>query len=80
MLRQAGTEVGGRFHVGLIVGTLSGRRERSRVLFGFEATDEMDPVSGFGTITLCGERMVLELVFHDGVAFTFECEPARETP
>jgi hypothetical protein len=75
-LRQRGAEVSGDFHIGLIVGSLFGRREGNRVLFGFEATDEMDPVTGFGTMTPQGEQMVLRLAFHLGDEFTFECERA----
>ncbi len=42
-------------------------------LFSFEAVDEMDPVSGAGTMMLRGERLGFSLLFHFGDEFTFEC-------
>lgn len=77
-LRQEGAHVSGEFHVGLIRGSLSGRPDGDRILFSFEATDEMDPVNGAGTIGLQGERLMLNLRFHFGDEFTFECVPQKE--
>jgi hypothetical protein len=73
-LRQDGAQVSGEFHIGLIVGSLAGRMDGGRVLFSFEATDEMEPVNGAGTIALQDGRLVLTLLFHFGDEFTFECE------
>jgi hypothetical protein len=73
-LRQDGARVSGEFHIGLIVGSLAGRMDGDRVLFSFEATDEMEPVNGAGTIALQGGRLTLTLLFHFGDEFTFECE------
>ena len=42
-LRQEGADVSGKLHVGLISGSLCGRLDGNRVLFSFEAVDEMDP-------------------------------------
>mgnify|MGYP001049200350 CR=1 FL=1 len=72
-LRQSGTNVSGGFHIGLIVGSLDGKWEGDNVLFSFEAMDEMDPVSGAGTITLRGDRLIFKLLFYYGDEFTFEC-------
>jgi hypothetical protein len=74
-LRQQDTDVSGDFHVGLIVGSLDGRLDGDRVLFSFEAMDEMDPISGAGTITLQDDRLVFRLLIHFGDEFTFECVP-----
>jgi len=63
-----------RFHIGLIVGSLAGRMDEGRALFSFEATDEMEPVNGAGTIALQDGRLILTLLFHFGDEFTFECE------
>lgn len=70
--------VNGKFHVGLIAGSLLGFLEGDRVLFSFEGMDEMDPVNGAGTITLQGERLIFQLLFHYGDLFTFECVPQRQ--
>ncbi len=67
----------GKFQVGLITGSIFGVPDGDRVLFSFEATDEMDPVNGAGIITLYGERLVFQLLFHFGDLYTFECQPGR---
>jgi hypothetical protein len=77
-LHQEGTDVRGEFHIALIRGSLSGRLNRDRILFSFEAMDEMDPVNGAGIIMLQGERLILDLLFHRGDEFTFECVPQKE--
>jgi hypothetical protein len=72
-LHQEGTDVRGEFHIGLIQGSLYGYLDEGRVLFSFEAMDEMEPVNGAGTMTSQGERLGLSLLFHFGDEFTFEC-------
>jgi hypothetical protein len=74
-LRQQGTDISGNFHVGLIVGSLSGRLNGGRVLFSFEGMDEVDPINGAGTITLRDDRLILRLLIHFGDEFTIECVP-----
>jgi hypothetical protein len=74
-LRQQGTDVSGDFHIGLIAGSLGGRLDGGRVLFSFEAMDDVDPINGAGTITLQGDRLILKLLIHFGDEFTFECVP-----
>jgi hypothetical protein len=44
-------------------------------LFSFEAMDEMDPISGAGTVTLQDDRLIFRLLIHFGDEFTFECVP-----
>lgn len=72
---QDGTEVSGKFHIGSIVGSLFGRPYPGwdSIVFSFEATAEMEPVNGAGTLTLLGERLTLKLLFHLGDEYTFEC-------
>jgi len=74
-LSQEGADVSGEFHIGLIEGSLSGRLDGDRILFSFEAMDEMDPVNGAGTLVLQGDQLILNLLFHFGDEFTFECTP-----
>ena len=74
-LRQEGADISGNFHVGLIVGSLDGRLDGGRVLFSFEAMDEVDPINGAGTITLQDDRLILKLLIHFGDEFIFECVP-----
>jgi hypothetical protein len=74
-LRQQDTDVSGDFHIGLIAGSLDGRLDGGRVLFSFEAMDEMDPINGAGTITLQDDRLIFRLLIHFGDEFTFECVP-----
>jgi hypothetical protein len=64
----------GSFHVGLIRGEFDGRLDGKRVLFSFEASDELEPVHGAGTISLLDGRMEFRLIFFLGDEFTFICE------
>jgi hypothetical protein len=74
-LRQSGKNVQGEYHVGYQQGTIDGRLDAGqRVTFSFEGSDEMDSVSGAGTIVLQGDRMVFTLMYHYGDDYTFECE------
>jgi hypothetical protein len=77
-LRQEGNEVGGDYQVGLQTGQLDGRLEGAdRVVFSFEGMDELDAVSGAGTLTLKGDRLIFTLMYHDGDDYTFECTRRR---
>jgi hypothetical protein len=59
----------------LLVGAhFDGVSDDQRVTFSFEGSDEMNSVSGTGTITLQGDRMVFTLMVHYGDIYTFECE------
>ncbi len=74
-LEQQGKQVTGEYHVGLQQGDIDGRlQDDTHVVFSFEGMDEMEEVSGAGTITLNGDRLTFTLMYHDGDDFTFECE------
>lgn len=64
----------GVFHLGLIRGEFNGRLDGKRVLFSFEASDELEPVHGAGTMSLIDEKMEFRLMFFRGDEFTFICE------
>lgn len=72
-------EFSGDFHFGLVQGDFVGRLDGRRVLFSFEAADEMDPVHGAGTLALQERRMELRLLFHNGDDTTFYCVRSQET-
>lgn len=77
-LRQAGNAVVGDYQVGLQTGHLDGRPEGAdRNMFSFEGMDELDIVSGVGTLTLKGDRLIFTLMYHDGDDYTFECARRR---
>lgn len=78
-LRQREGGVSGDFHIGLIRGSLDGRREGGRVLFSFEGMDELEQVSGAGTITQQGDQLIFKLSFYLGDEFTFECVPRQSS-
>jgi hypothetical protein len=61
----------GTFHIGLIRGEFDGRLDGKRVLFSFEATDELEPVHGAGTLSLGDMGMEFRLMFFLGDEFTF---------
>jgi hypothetical protein len=68
-----GDRIAGNFQVGLQTGFIDGRqRSDGSVQFTFEGTDEMDEVSGAGTATIEGERLILTLMYHQGDDYTFE--------
>ena len=64
----------GSFHIGLIRGEFDGRLDGKRVLFSFEASDELESVHGAGTMSLINERMEFRLMIFRGDEFTFICE------
>ena len=64
----------GAFHIGLIQGEFDGQLDGKRVLFSFEASDELEPVHGAGTISLLDGRIEFRLIFFRGDEFTFICE------
>ena len=64
----------GTFHIGLIQGEFDGRLDGKRVIFSFEATDELEPVHGAGTMSLRDRGMEFRLMFFLGDEFTFICE------
>jgi hypothetical protein len=64
----------GSFHIGLIRGEFDGRLDGKRVLFSFEALDELESVHGAGTMSLINERMEFRLMIFRGDEFTFICE------
>ncbi len=64
----------GDFHIGLIQGDFAGRLDGKRVLFSFEASDEMDLVHGAGTMALLEKKMELRLLFYHSDEYTFICE------
>lgn len=64
----------GTFHIGLIRGEFDGRLDGKRVLFSFEAMDELEPVHGAGTMSLGDKGMEFRLMFFLGDVFTFTCE------
>jgi len=77
-LQQAGNNLNGEYHVGYQQGDIDGRLEgEQRVMFSFEGMDEMDPVSGAGTIALSDGRLIFRLMYHYGDEYTFECERRR---
>ncbi len=77
-LEQQGKQVTGEYHVGLQQGDIDGRlQDDAHAVFSFEGMDEMDEVSGAGTITLNGDRLTFTLLYHQGDDFTFECERHR---
>lgn len=63
----------GEFHVGLIQGNFHGRLDGKRVLFSFEAQDELDPVHGAGTLALQDAELEFRLMFYLGDEYTFRC-------
>ncbi len=74
-LHQDGNEIVGDYQVGLQTGNLDGRLEGAdRCVFSFEGMDELDLVSGAGTLTLLGDHLTFKLMYHQGDEFTFECE------
>jgi hypothetical protein len=64
----------GAFHIGLIRGEFDGRLDGRRVLFSFEALDELEPVHGAGTMSLLDGRMEFRLMLFLGDQFTYICE------
>lgn len=58
-LHQEDTSIRGEFHIGLIQCSLYGYLDGDRILFSFDATDDVDPVNGVGTMTLRGEYLDL---------------------
>jgi hypothetical protein len=64
----------GTFHIGLIQGEFDGRLDGKRVLFSFEASDELDPVHGAGTLSFLDRRMEFRLMIFLGDQYTFICE------
>ena len=77
-LQQSGNNINGEYHVGYQQGDIDGRLEgEQRVVFSFEGMDEMDPVSGAGTMTLQDGRLIFKLMYHHGDDYTFECERRR---
>jgi hypothetical protein len=64
----------GAFHIGLIQGEFDGRLDGKRVLFSFEASDELESVHGAGTMSLLDGKMEFRLMFFLGDVFTFICE------
>ena len=72
-LRREGDRIVGEYHVGLQAGTIDGReRPEGSVVFSFEGMDEMEDVSGAGTIILENNRLTLTLSYHQGDHYTFE--------
>ncbi len=53
----------GIFHTRLIQGKFDGRLDGKRVLFSFDASDELEPVHGAGRMSLLFGRMELRLTF-----------------
>ncbi len=73
-LEQQGKQVTGEYHVGLQQGDIDGRlQDDAHAVFSFEGMDEMDEVSGAGTITLNGDLLGFTLMYHQGDDYTFEC-------
>lgn len=71
-LEQSGNRISSDYHIGLQQGHLDGRLEgEQRVLFSFEGMDEMDMVNGAGTLLLEGDRLIFNLMCHQGDDFTF---------
>ena len=62
------------FHIRLIRGEFDGRLDGKRVLFSFEAADELEPVHVAGTMSLVDRQMEFRLMFFLGDKFTFICE------
>ncbi len=77
-LEQEGTRISGEYQVGLQQGTIDGRlQDDTHVFFSFEGNDEMDEVTGAGTLTLNGDRLEFTLMYHQGDDYTFECVRRR---
>jgi hypothetical protein len=71
-VRREGDRIAGEYQVGLQSGTLDGReRPDGSVFFSFEGLDEMDEVSGAGTVTVTGDQLTLTLMYHQGDEYTF---------
>jgi len=64
----------GTFEIGLINGDFAGRLDSERVLFSFEAMDELEPVHGAGTISLEDDLLVFRLLYYAGDEWTFICK------
>jgi hypothetical protein len=74
-LQQKGRSVTGDYQMGLQTGQIDGRLvSPDRVLFSFEGMDEMEEVSGAGTLTLEDDHLTFVLMYHQGDDFTFVCE------
>ena len=63
----------GTFEICLINGDYTGRLDGNRVLFSFEAMDEIEPVHGAGTISLQDDLLIFRLLYYAGDEYTFTC-------
>ncbi len=75
-LSQSANGITGEYHMGYQQGDIDGRLEdEQRVTFSFEGMDEMDSVTGAGTLILQDDHhLVFKLMYHYGDEYTFECK------
>ena len=66
--------ISGTFEIGLTNGSFSGRLEGKRVLFSFEAMDELDFVHGAGTVSLQDNLLIFRLLYHEGDEWELICK------
>jgi hypothetical protein len=72
-------EVTGNYQYGAGDGFIDGQFERDnddlRLIFSFEGSDEMDPVSGFGTASFeSPDTLLLKMHYHMGDTYSFRCK------
>jgi len=72
-------EVTGNYQYGAQNGFIDGQFERDkdnlRLIFSFEGSDEMDPVSGFGTACFKSpDTLLLKTHCHMGDTYRFRCK------
>ena len=64
----------GTFKIALTNGDFAGRLDGERVLFSFEAMDELEPVHGAGIILLQDDLLIFKLLYYAGDEWTFICK------
>jgi hypothetical protein len=64
----------GTFEIALTNGGFTGRLDGERVLFSFEAMDELESVHGAGTISLQDDLLIFKLLYYAGDEWTFICK------
>jgi hypothetical protein len=75
IFHERGSHVEGEYHIGLQRGNIDGRLQaENQIFFSFEGMDEMDEVSGRGTIVVQGNHLTFTLMYYMGDEYTFECE------
>jgi hypothetical protein len=73
-IKADGYAFSGTFEIGLISGDFAGRLDGERVLFSFEAMDELELVHGAGIISLQDDLLIFKLLYYAGDEWTFICK------